>query len=262
VTGVGKLEGRVAAITGGTRGIGRGIAEAFLAEGGLVAINGRSADKGELAMKEIDASERSWFFAGDVTRREDVEAFIDGTVGHFGNLDIMVNNAGGAAIFAPVAELSDDGWQQAIDWNLNSTFWGCRRALRYMIPKQSGRIINMSSIEGKHGKAGLGGYVAAKHAINGLTKTIAREVGTLGITCNSLCPGLLITDIVRDQGTAAASAMGLSFDEMVQQYAAESAIKRPNSIEEVAAAAVLLASDAGSGITGSTLSVDGGTSAY
>jgi NAD(P)-dependent dehydrogenase (short-subunit alcohol dehydrogenase family) len=131
-----------------------------------------------------------------------------------------------------------------------------------MIPKQYGRIINMSSIEGKHGKAGLGGYVATKHAINGLTKTIAREVGTLGITCNSLCPGLLITDIVRDQGTAAAAAMGLTFDEMVQQYAAESAIKRPNSIDEVAAAAVLLASDAGSGITGSTLSVDGGTSAY
>ena len=95
-----------------------------------------------------------------------------------------------------------------------------------------------------------------------MTKSIAQEVGTLGITVNAICPGLVITDIVRDTGPATAAAMGLTFDEMVDLFAQESAIKRPNTVEEVAAMALLLASDAGSGITGAILSVDGGTTQY
>ena len=257
-----KLEGKVAAITGGTRGIGRGIAEAFLAEGAKVAINGRSQEKGSQALKEINRPDETLFVAGDVKKQADVVRFIDETVAHFGQLDILVNNAGGATMFAPVAELPDEAWQDAIDWNLNSTFWGMRRALQLMIPRQSGRIINISSVEGKHGKPGIAGYVTTKHAINGLTKATAKEVGTMGITVNAICPGLIITDIVKESGEAAAAAMGKTFDEMVEQFASESAIKRQNTVEEVAAVAVLLASDVGAGITGAMLSVDGGTAAY
>lgn len=257
-----KLEGRVAAITGGTRGIGRGIAEAFAAEGASVALNGRSPLKGEQALREMNQGERAIFVAGDVTKQSDVESFVDETVRRFGRIDILVNNAGGSSGFAPIVDLGDEAWQEAIDWNLNATFWGTRRAFRYMIPQQWGRVINISSVEGKHGKPGIAGYVTTKHAINGFTKTAAKEVGTLGITVNAICPGLIITDIVRENGSAAAAAMGLTFDQMVAKFAEESAIKRQNTVEEVAAMAVLLASEVGAGITGALLSVDGGTASY
>jgi NAD(P)-dependent dehydrogenase (short-subunit alcohol dehydrogenase family) len=147
-------------------------------------------------------------------------------------------------------------------WNVYSTFWGTRRALKLMIPQNSGRIINISSIEGKHGKPVLTAYTAAKHAVNGMTKSTAREVGTQGITVNAICPGLIITDIVKENGPNTAKAMGMSFDEMIALFSQESAIQRPNTVEEVAAMAVLLASDAGAGITGALLSVDGGSAQY
>lgn len=257
-----KLDGKVAAITGGTRGIGRGIAEAFLAEGASVVLNGRSTDKGNQALEELNAGDRAAFVAGDVTQRTAVEAMVDGTVERYGRIDILVNNAGGASAFAPVAEMTDEMWQEALDWNLTSAFWATRRALQHMIPQQSGRIINVSSVEGKHGKAGLVQYVTAKHGLNGFTKAVAQEVGTLGITVNALCPGLILTDIVRSQGEAAAAAMGKTFDEMVEMFASDAAIKRMNTVEEVGAVAVLLASDAGAGVTGALWSVDGGTAAY
>jgi NAD(P)-dependent dehydrogenase (short-subunit alcohol dehydrogenase family) len=257
-----KLEGKVAAITGGTRGIGRAIAEAFVREGARVAINGRNEAKGKQALEEMAAGDRVIYIQGDVCKQEDVNRFIDETIAHFGQLDILVNNAGGAGGFAPVVDMTDEAWQLALDWNLNSTFWASRRALKHMIPRQFGRIINISSVEGKHGKPGISGYVTAKHAINGLTKSLAKEVGTLGITCNAICPGFIITDIVRETGAEAAAAMGLTFEGMVELFAAESAIKTTNTVEQVAEVAVLLASDIASGITGALWSVDGGTAAY
>ncbi|MCC6383164.1 MAG: SDR family oxidoreductase [Dehalococcoidia bacterium] len=257
-----QLEGKVAAITGGTRGIGRGIAEAFLREGARVAVNGRNPEKGAGAIAEMNADERAFFYAGDVMKRSDVEGFIDETVRRFGRIDILVNNAGGSSGFAPIVDLSDEAWLQAIDWNLNSTFWGTRRAFKYMIPQQWGRVINISSVEGKQAKPSVAPYVTMKHAINGFTKAAAKEVGTLGITVNAICPGLVITDLLMEAGPAAAEAMGLTFDQFVAQYAAEAATKRVNTVEEVAAMAVLVASDVGAGITGALLSVDGGTTAY
>ena len=131
-----------------------------------------------------------------------------------------------------------------------------------MLTKQYGRIINISSVEGKQGKPVVTAYSAAKHAVNGMTKSVAKEVGTENITVNAICPGLILTDIVKDTGPATAEAMGLTFEEMVEMFVADSAIKRPNEIREVAELAVLLASEAGAGITGQQISVDGGTSQY
>ena len=108
----------------------------------------------------------------------------------------------------------------------------------------------------------MSAYATAKHAINGMTKAVAQEVGAQGVTVNAICPGLVITDIVRENGPRTAEAMGISFDEMVDMFAQDSAIKRPNTVEEVAQMAVLLASDEGGGITGATLSVDGGSAPY
>ena len=179
-------------------------------------------------------------------------------------LDIMVNNAGGITQPAPVASLADEAWENDIAWNLGSTFYGTKWALAHMLSRGAGRIINISSVEGKQGAAGMAGYVAAKHGVNGLTKTTAAEVGRLGITCNAICPGLVITDAVRESGPATAAAMGFgSLDEMVEKvFKAKTLTGELNTAEQVAAVAVLLASDAGRGITGATISVDCGTAQY
>jgi 3-hydroxybutyrate dehydrogenase len=257
-----KLDGKVAAITGGSAGIGRAIAEAFLAEGAKVAIMARNSAKAEAMLAELNAGDRLVFIQGDAMDQASIEHFVTGTAEQFGRIDILVNNAGCAGDLQPAASLSDESFDECMKWNVYSTFWGTRRALQLMLPQKWGRVINISSMEGKHGKPVLTAYSTAKHAVNGMTKSIAREVGTEGITVNAICPGLIITDIVRDNGPKTAEAMGMTFDEMVTTFSQEAAIKRPNTVEEVAAVAVLLASDVGGGITGALLSVDGGTAQY
>src|SRR5215475_7512919 len=133
---MGQMDGRVAAITSGSTGIGHGIAKAFLAEGASIVINGRDAGKGARALEELGAGERGHFIAGDVTVRENVDAIIDGTVERFGRIDILVNNAGGLIKTAPVADLSDEDWDYAVKWNLYSAFWASRKALEYMVPQK------------------------------------------------------------------------------------------------------------------------------
>ena len=257
-----KLEGRIAAVTGGSAGIGRGIAEAYLAEGASVAVMARNAEKAEKMLAEVGAGDRLIFIQGNAMDQASVEGFVDQTAAHFGRVDILINNAGGAGDLQPTISLSDESFDECMKWNVYSTFWGTRRALKYMTEQSWGRIINISSMEGKHGKPVLTAYTTAKHAINGMTKSVAREVGTQGITVNAICPGLVITDIVRDNGPNTAEAMGMTFDEMVDLFSKEAAIERPNTVEEVAAVAVLLASDLGGGITGALMSVDGGTAQY
>ena len=260
---MGKLEGKVACITGGTRSIGRGIAEAFLAEGASVVVNGRDDTKGQTCLDEMGAGDRAAFYGGDASKQATVEGLIDFTIERYGQLDICCLNSGGVLNTAPVAQMSDEEWTLEIDWNLNHVFWGMRRALNHMIPRQCGRIIVTSSVEGKLGKPGIAGYAATKHAVNGLVKAAAQEVGTLGITVNSILPGLIETDIVRETGPDSAVAMGLeNYAAMIDMFAQESAIKRPNTVEEVAAVAVLLASDAARNMTGNLFPVDGGTMPY
>src|SRR5262245_55155977 len=123
---MGKLDGKIAAITSGTRSIGRGIADAFLREGASVVVNGRDRQKGEVCLKEMSAGDRAAFFPGDATSKETNEGIVDFTVERFGQLDIMVLNAGGVKATAPVAQMTDEEWQLEVNWMLNSTFWGMR----------------------------------------------------------------------------------------------------------------------------------------
>jgi NAD(P)-dependent dehydrogenase (short-subunit alcohol dehydrogenase family) len=260
---MGKLEGKVACITGGTRSIGRGMAEAFLREGAKVVVNGRQADKGQRCLEEMGAGDNADFFAGDAAVQADVEGLIDFTIERYGQLDICCLNSGGVLATAPVAQMSDEEWKLEIDWNLNHVFWGMRRALQHMIPRGSGRILVTSSVEGKLGKPGIPGYAATKHAVNGLVKAAAAETGTLGITVNSILPGLIETDILRETGPASAKMMGVeSYEALLDLFAQESAIKRLNTVEQVAAVAVMLASDAARNMTGCMFPVDGGTMPY
>jgi NAD(P)-dependent dehydrogenase (short-subunit alcohol dehydrogenase family) len=259
---MGDLSGRVAVVTGGSRGIGRAIAEAFLAEGAQVVITGTNADKGALAMHEIDRPDDSMFVQADARVREDCERSIAQAIDRFGKLDILVNNAGGASNHAPVADLTDEALDNALKWNLWSTFWCSRAAVKPMIERGWGRIINISSLEGKVGKAGISVYVTAKHAINGLTKSMAQELGTTGVTVNALCPGIIETDVTRAEGPGAAEAMGITYEDLINHFAQQAATKRIMEVEDVAAVALLLASDLGGGITGSLISIDGGTAPY
>ncbi len=263
----GKLTGQVACITGGTRSIGRAMAEAFLAEGASVVVNGRDEAKGATALDEMAAAgldaDRMAFFAGDASNQGAVEGLVDFTIERFGQLDVCCLNSGGVNMTAPVAQMTDEEWKLEVDWNLNHVFWGMRRALQHMIPRESGRILVTSSVEGKLGKPGIPGYVATKHAVNGLVKSAAHEVGPLGITVNAILPGLIETDIVRATGPASAEAMGLgSYDALLDVFAQESAIKRLNKVEEVAAVAVHLASPMARNMTGCLFPVDGGTLPY
>lgn len=257
------LENKVAAVTGGSAGIGRAIAEAFLAQGARVTIMARNTEKAQKMLDEVGAGDSLRFIRGDAMVQTDIEGYLDKTVDAFGTLDILVNNAGGAGSdLQPVVDLSDEEFERCMKWNVYSTFWGTRRALKTMLAQKWGRIINISSQEGKHGKPVVTAYSTAKHAINGMTKSVAREVGADGVTVNAICPGIILTDVVMETGPATAEALGMTFDEFIDWFTSDSAIKRPNKVEEVAAMAVLLASESGAGITGALLSVDGGTTQY
>ena len=261
-----ELEGQVALITGGTRGIGRGIAEAFVAEGANVVINGRSADKGAQAIEEMDAGDQVHFIAGDVTKQDVCEGLVEQTVEHFGKIDILVPNAGGGTAEgeepSPLVDMNDANWQFVINWNLNHPMWLMRKALKYMIPQEHGRIMAVSSMYGKVVLPNQAPYCTTKHALNGLTKVVAQEVGTMGITVNALCPGGIVTDLMQESGPAAAEALGMEFEEFLTWMQQPSAIKRVNTVEDCALVAVVLASEAGAGITGSMISIDGGQSPY
>ena len=254
------LNGQVAVITGGTRGIGRAIAEAFLAQGASVVVNGRSQEKGEQALAEMNGGDRAHFVAGDVTSQTDVERVVNTAIERYGKVDILVNNAGGSSGFALVGDMSDEAWQQAAAWILHSAFWATRVALKDMEKRGYGRIINISSVEGRQAnKATASHYITFKHALNGFTKAVAFEYGPMGITSNAISPGGVETDLMLETGPVAAESMGISYEQFKDNYAQETAIKRLNTVAEVAAVALLLASPEGGGITGANLPVDGGT---
>jgi NAD(P)-dependent dehydrogenase (short-subunit alcohol dehydrogenase family) len=250
-------------ITGGTRGIGRGIAEAFLAEGAKVVVTGRSDEKGKQALEEMDAGDRAAFVQGDCTVQADVERMVDETVELFGSVDVLVNNAGGSWGFARVHEMEDEAWNGVLDFNLNAAFWASRRALPTMLANKWGRLIAISSVEGKEAsKPTVSHYITNKHALHGLVKAIAVEYGTDGITSNAICPGAVETDLMLGPGKAFAESNDIPYEEFKKTYAEESMIKRLTTVEEVAAMAVLLASEVGGGMTGSLYNVDGGTSSW
>jgi 3-hydroxybutyrate dehydrogenase/3-oxoacyl-[acyl-carrier protein] reductase len=256
------LEGRVALVTGGTEGLGRAIAEAFVAESGTVIISGRSREKGQQALESINAGTSLRFMAADATNRESTEDLVDRCLADFGSIDVLVNNVGGGTGFGRAHELSDEAWDRAMVLNVKSAFWAVRRAVPAMIERGWGRIINMSSVEGKEATmAAISPYVTAKHALHGFTKAVATDYGSDGITCNAICPGKVPTES-RPAGEAAAAAARMTYDQFLNHFIDATRIGRLNSAAEIAAVAVLLASELGGGVTGVAWSVDGGTASW
>jgi NAD(P)-dependent dehydrogenase (short-subunit alcohol dehydrogenase family) len=258
-----RLENRVAVVTGGSRGIGAGIVRAFLEAGARVAFNGRDAGTGQALVESLGAPDTLWYCQGSVTESADVQALVDGAVTRFGRLDVLVNNAGGSAALHPIAEMEEAAWEHDLRLNLTSVFLATKAALRHMLPVRYGTIINISSVEGKVAAPSMGAYVASKHGVNGLTKAVAAEVGRSGITVNAICPGLILTDAVTIGGQDLAASLGMSYEDMVEKvFRSKTLTGELNTVEQVSEMAVFLATEAGRGITGATLSVDAGIAPY
>jgi NAD(P)-dependent dehydrogenase (short-subunit alcohol dehydrogenase family) len=243
------LSGKTAVITGGGRGIGRAIALTFAQHGARVAVAARTREQVESVAQEVGGIA----LVCDVANPESVkEIFADIKP------DILVNNAG-IAESATLANTTDELWQRHLAINLSGTFYCTRAALPAMLEKRWGRIINIASIAAKTGAPYISAYAASKHGVLGLTRVVALEVAASGVTVNAICPGYVDTDMVSRGVEQITSKTGRSAEEALEILRRMSPQNRLVSVEEVAALALLLASDEGRGINGQGINIDGGS---
>lgn len=248
----GRLENKIAAITGAASGFGEAAAKRFVAEGAKVVLGDIQEDAGK---KVADAlGDAAIFVPCDVTNEDHVANLVDTAVNEFGRLDVMYNNAGIVGAAGPIATTPADEWKFTIDILLNGVFYGCKHAARVMIPQEQGSIVNMSSTAGLMGGLGPHAYAAAKHAVIGVTKNVACELAKNGIRVNAISPAGMATAMV-----AALSGDPSAIEQTKQGLAATSPLKgRAGVAADVANAALWLASDESGYTTGHTLTTDAG----
>ncbi len=248
-----RLDGRVALVTGGARGLGRVMVEALASAGASVALTARKADAAETAAKEIanDGGGRTLGLGVDVTRSAEVEAMVARTTDTFGRLDILVNNAG-INIRKPIEQLQESDWDQVIDTNLKGPWLCCRAAAGPMKRNGWGRVINVSSMLGEVGLAERTPYTASKGGLTLMTRTLALEWARDGINVNALCPGPFATEINRPL---------LENPEAAAPIMSNVPLARWGDPAELGPVVVFLASEASSYMTGAVLLVDGGYTA-
>ena len=258
------LKGKTALVTGSTSGIGLGIAKALARQGAHIVLNGFGDATGPQAEVEAIAAAhgaRVAFHGADMSRPAEIEAMMTFAAGRFGQVDILVNNAGIQHV-APVQDFPPERWDAVIAINLSSAFHTSRLALPAMRAANWGRIINVASVHGLVASAEKVAYVASKHAIVGLTKVIALENATTGVTCNAICPGWVLTPLVQKQVDAKAAALNISNDEAIRVLLGE---KEPSmqftTPEELGALAVFFCSAAAANVRGVAWNMDGGWAA-
>lgn len=258
----GTLQGRIALITGGGRGIGRAIALGFAREGTSVAISARSQDEIDSVVEEIHRiGGTALAMRADLSAPGNPQQLVELTLKAFGTVDILVNNAGvgSAPSPRPVADFDDDFWNLSLALNLTAPYLLCKAVLPSMLEKKRGRIINISSVAGKIGLVHASAYCASKHGLLGLTKSLALEVAKDGITVNAICPGPVRTAMSDARLTYDARRMGMPVDEVEAQM---TPIGRRLFPEEIVPLAVLLASDASAAITGQAFNICGGVTMF
>jgi 3-hydroxybutyrate dehydrogenase len=258
------LKGKTALVTGSTSGIGLGIARAFAAQGANVILNGfgNAADIEKLRA-EIAASSgtRILYDGADMTKQEAIEAMMAKAIAEFGAVDVLVNNAG-IQYVAPIEEFPVEKWNTILALNLSASFHAIRLAVPPMKSKGWGRIINIASAHALVASPFKSAYVAAKHGVAGLTKTVALEVAEHGITMNAICPGYVWTPLVEKQIPDTAKARGITEAQVISDVLLSAQpTKKFVQIDEVAALATFLASDAAASITGAIIPIDGGWTA-
>lgn len=250
------LSGKTALITGGGRGIGREIALTFARQGARIAVAARTAAQVEEVAAEIGNDAIS--LVCDVADPQSVNRMFEALRERLGDADILINNAG-VAESATLANTTDELWQRHLAINLSGTFYCTRAAVPAMVKKGWGRVINIASIAAKTGAPYITAYSASKHGVLGLTRAIALEVATAGITVNAICPGYVDTEMVSRGVENITRKTGRTAEEALDSIRKMSPQNRLATAEEVAAVALLLASDAGRGINGQGINVDGGS---
>jgi 3-hydroxybutyrate dehydrogenase len=251
----GPLEGRVAFITGGGKGIGRAIADRLSREGARVAICGR--DEGALRMALAALGEGARAYSLDVRSRPEVERALERAVADLGGLDFLINNAG-AGGSTPIDSEDDERWHRILESNLTGAWHCTRAALRYLRPHAGARIINVSSVLGKFGVAGSAAYCAAKHGLIGFTRAVALELAPRGIAVNAICPGWVETEMAAARLVEIAQAEGRSVEEARERAMAEVPQKRFLDPSEVAGLVLYLCLPESKGVTGQAISICGG----
>lgn len=242
------LDGKVALVTGGSRGIGRAIAVALAREGAKVAINFAGNEKAAEETKALveRAGSEAILLKADVSDKDADAALIDTVVKTYGKIDILVNNAG-ITRDSLMVRMKEDDFDAVIDTNLRSVFYLTKAVAKSMMKKRTGRIINMSSVVGLTGNAGQVNYAAAKAGVLGITKSAAKELASRGITVNAVAPGFIETDMT-----------DVLSDTVKESLLHEIPLKRMGEPKDVANAVLFLASDQSAYITGQVIHVDGG----
>ncbi len=241
------LAGRVALVTGGSRGIGLAIARLLAEDGASVVVSGRDAGRLDAAVKELESLGAPVLgVAADAAKREDCDRLVEAAKERFGRIDVLVNNAG-ITRDQLLVRMKDDDWDQVLDVNLRGVFLMTRAAGKVMMRQKSGRIINISSTAGAMGSAGQVNYSAAKAGVIGLTKAAARELAHWNILVNAVAPGLIETEM-------AAAIPAEAREALLQQVP----LKRAGQGREVAEVVRFLAGDGAAYITGQTIHVNGG----
>jgi NAD(P)-dependent dehydrogenase (short-subunit alcohol dehydrogenase family) len=247
------LEGKVALVTGASRGIGRAIALGFARAGADVALAARGQGDLETVAKEIDTiGRRAVVVPTDVTDRAQIEAMVARTVDELGGLHILVNNAGGTRFKAPLLALRPEGWDKVLRLNLDSAFHATQVVAQHMVNTGGGSIIQMASVAGVQGAELLSMYSAAKGGIRFFSQAVAKELATSGVRVNSIAPGWVATDLNAN----------LREDEEADRYIISMIpMGRWGQAGDIVGAAIYLASDASSFVTGATIVIDGGQTA-
>lgn len=246
-----RMHGKVCVVTGAARGIGKGIARRLLQEGGRLLICDINAELLEATVAELSAEGEIAGNVTDVGKRDQVQAMIDGAIARWGQIDVMVNNAGIARARA-FLEITDADWDRILDTNLRGTFLCSQIAGRVMAAQGSGNIVNIASTNGLRGQVTLADYGASKAAIINLTQTCALELGAYGIRVNAVCPGTIWNEM--------SASAGWDNDVWVD-IRSHTALDKFGTPEDIAAAVAYLASDEAGFVTGSIMVVDGGLTA-